>query len=86
MVGTGANDSNVDSVLFIPSSKSINHVDSISGVEVVDGAFAIDQPDLSRNKRIGLATSYSRLHVNSGAINIGNSSCGEKEKLGVKFA
>lgn len=46
MVGACANDAHLDAVVFIPASVAINDVDAVSGVEVVDGAFAVDLPDL----------------------------------------
>jgi hypothetical protein len=46
MVGTGADDSNSDSVLLVPSCESIDDVDSISCVQVINGSLAVDSPDL----------------------------------------
>jgi len=48
MVGTSANDSDLDAVFLVPSCETVDHVNTISGVEVVDGTFAVDSPDLSR--------------------------------------
>jgi len=50
MVGTGADDSNIDPVSLIPASEAIDNVDSIPGVEIVDGAFSVDSPDLPRKR------------------------------------
>jgi hypothetical protein len=47
MVCTSADDSDIDSVPLVPSCISINDVDSIPCVEVVDGTFSVDFPDLS---------------------------------------
>ena len=46
MVGTGADNADVDAVLLVPASIAIYDVDSISGIEVVDGSFSVDLPDL----------------------------------------
>jgi hypothetical protein len=46
VVGTGANNTDVDAVTLIPSGKSINDVDTVAGVEVVDGTLTVDTPDL----------------------------------------
>lgn len=46
VVGTSADDSDVDSVSLIPSSKSIDDVDSVPGVKVIDSTFSVDLPDL----------------------------------------
>lgn len=42
MVGSGSNDSNFDSVFWIPSSESVKDVDVFSGIQVVDGSFSVD--------------------------------------------
>ena len=47
MIGTSANDSDPDAVLLVPSCKSVDNVDTISGVEVINSTFTIDSPDLS---------------------------------------
>lgn len=44
MVGTGADDSDVDPVSLVPSCISVDNVNSVSGVEVVDGSFSVDLP------------------------------------------
>jgi hypothetical protein len=46
MVGTGANNTDADTVALIPASETVNHVDAVASVEVVDGALAVDSPDL----------------------------------------
>lgn len=46
MVGTGANNANVDAIFLVPAGEAIDDVDSVSGVEVVDGSFSIDFPYL----------------------------------------
>lgn len=46
MVGTSADDSNSDSVLLIPAGETIDNVDSVAGVEVIDSTFAVNLPDL----------------------------------------
>lgn len=46
MVGPRRDDSNIDPVTLIPTSKAIDDIDAVSGVEVVDRTFTIDFPDL----------------------------------------
>jgi hypothetical protein len=48
VVCTSAHDSDLDPVLLVPSCKTVDDVDAISGVEVVDGTFSVDSPDLAR--------------------------------------
>ena len=38
MVGTSANDSNIDPVALVPACVAINDIDAVAGVEVVDSA------------------------------------------------
>lgn len=46
MVGTGADDSDADSVALVPAGIAVNDIDAVSGVEVVDSTFSVDSPDL----------------------------------------
>ena len=46
MVSSGTNNSNSDTVFLVPSCISINDVDTISCVEIIDGSFTVDSPDL----------------------------------------
>lgn len=46
MVGASADDTNADTVLLIPSGVTVNNVDAVSSVKVVDGTLAVDLPDL----------------------------------------
>lgn len=46
MVGTSTDNADFDSVAFIPAGKAIDDINSVSGVQVVDGAFAVDSPNL----------------------------------------
>ena len=49
MIGSSTYDSHTDTVPLIPASVAINDIDSIAGVQVVDGAFSIDLPHLFFN-------------------------------------
>jgi hypothetical protein len=62
MVGTGANDSDIDPVPLIPASEAVDNVDAISGVEVVDSAFSVDAPDLPRKAKVSgsLVSSWAK--------------------------
>jgi hypothetical protein len=46
MVGAGADDANADAVLLVPSRVTVNDVDPIPRVEVVNSTLAVDLPDL----------------------------------------
>ena len=46
VVGTSANNSDLDPVALIPAGETIDNVDAVAGVEVVDSALAVDTPDL----------------------------------------
>ena len=46
MIGTGANDADIDSIALIPPGKAIDDIDSRPGVEVIDSTFSIDFPYL----------------------------------------
>lgn len=57
MVGTGANDSNIDPVFFVPPSVPINNVDAVPSVQIVDCPLSIDFPDLLLTVSLGLSSS-----------------------------
>jgi hypothetical protein len=59
MVSAGADDSDADSVALVPAGKAIDDVNSVPGVQVVDGALAVDSPDLLRI--VSLSSSLSSL-------------------------
>lgn len=46
MVGTSADNADSDSITFVPTSKAVNDVNSISSVQVVDSTFAVNPPNL----------------------------------------
>ena len=46
MVGTSADNTDVDAVALVPAGETIDNVDAVAGVEVVDSALAVDTPDL----------------------------------------
>lgn len=46
MVGSGADDADIDAVSLIPSCEAVDDVDAIPCVQVVDGALSVDFPDL----------------------------------------
>ena len=47
MIGAGADDAHLDAVLLVPAREAIDNVDTIPSVEVVNGALAIDAPNLA---------------------------------------
>ena len=46
MVGSRADDSDADPVSLIPSSESVDDVNAVSCVQIIDCTLAIDTPDL----------------------------------------
>jgi len=48
MVGTSTDNTDADSVALVPSGVTIDNVDAVSRVKVVDGTFAVDFPHLYR--------------------------------------
>jgi hypothetical protein len=54
MVGASADNANVDAVALVPAGETIDNVDTVAGVEVVDSALTVDAPDL-----FGRNVSYS---------------------------
>lgn len=46
VVGTGADDADLDLVLLVPSCETVDNVDAIPGVEVIDGTLTVNLPDL----------------------------------------
>lgn len=46
MVGTSADNSNIDPVPLVPACIAIHYVDTVPGVEIVDRPLAIDLPYL----------------------------------------
>lgn len=46
MIRSSANNSYTDPVPLIPASIAINDIDPVAGIQVVNGAFSVDPPDL----------------------------------------
>jgi hypothetical protein len=46
MVCTSADDSNSDAVFFIPSCESVDNINAVSGVQIIDSTLSVDSPDL----------------------------------------
>jgi hypothetical protein len=46
MVRACAHHTDVDAVFLIPTSIAIDDIDAVAGVEVVNGSFPVDLPDL----------------------------------------
>ena len=46
MIGTSADHTDVDPVALVPAGVAIDDIDAVPGVEVVDGTFSVDTPDL----------------------------------------
>lgn len=49
VVGSGANNADVDAVALVPAGEAIDDVDAGAGIEVVDGTLAVDFPNLLVN-------------------------------------
>jgi hypothetical protein len=48
MVGAGADDPHADPIALIPASETIHDIYPVAGIEIVNGTFAVDFPDLKR--------------------------------------
>jgi hypothetical protein len=48
MVGTSTDNTDADSVSLIPASITVDNIDAVSGVQVVDSTFSVNLPDLYR--------------------------------------
>ena len=46
VVGSSTDDSNVDSVSLVPASISVDDINAISCIEIIDSSFSVDFPDL----------------------------------------
>ena len=46
MIRSSTDNSHTDAITLIPASITINNIDSVAGIQVVDGAFSIDPPNL----------------------------------------
>lgn len=46
MVGTSADNTDVDAVTLVPAGETIDNVDTVAGVEVVDSTLTVDTPHL----------------------------------------
>jgi hypothetical protein len=46
MVGTSADNTNVDAVTLVPAGETIDNVDTVAGIEVVDSTLAVNTPHL----------------------------------------
>jgi hypothetical protein len=46
MIGTSADDPYSDSVSLIPTGETIDDIDAVPRVQVIDSTFAVDFPDL----------------------------------------
>lgn len=47
MVGTRADNPDLDLVFLVPSCKSVDNVDAVSCVQIIDSTFTVDPPYLS---------------------------------------
>ena len=50
VVGAGADNTDINAVALVPAGESINNVDSVPCVQVVDSTLAVDLPDLGGGK------------------------------------
>ena len=47
MVGSGADNSNIDPIAFVPAGITVNHINTVSGVQIINCTFPVDFPHLS---------------------------------------
>ena len=57
MVCTSANNTDSDSIALVPSGIAIDNIDSVPGIQVINGTLAIDPPDLKRHDHVISLTS-----------------------------
>jgi hypothetical protein len=50
MIGAGADDANINSISLIPAGETINHVNAVSGVKIVNRTLSVDSPDLQASR------------------------------------
>ena len=63
MVGSSTDDADADPIPFIPASKTVDDIDAISRIQVVDSSLAIDFPSLlNPDVRKGLKMNGHVLH------------------------
>jgi hypothetical protein len=46
MVGTSTDDTDADAVTLVPAGETIDNIDTVASVEVVDSTLTVDTPDL----------------------------------------
>ena len=46
MVGTSANNADINPIAFIPTSETIHDIDTITSVQVIYGTFSVYPPNL----------------------------------------
>ena len=47
MIRSGTNNAHTDAVPLIPASVTINDIDTIACIQIVDSPFSVDSPDLT---------------------------------------
>lgn len=52
MVSTSADDTNADAVLLVPAGITVDDIDAVAGVEVVDSTLTVDLPDLRGERNV----------------------------------
>jgi hypothetical protein len=68
MISSSTDDSDIDSVSFVPTSISVDNIYAISRVKIVDSTFSVDLPYLFQNMlamssfQIVLSTHSRRRH------------------------
>ena len=46
MISPGADDSDIDSVFLVPAGESIDDINAVASIQVINSPFSIDFPDL----------------------------------------
>lgn len=82
MVGTGANDPDIDSVFLIPASVSIHNVDAVPCVEVIYCSLTVDFPYLMGLKELAGVAAPSHYMEQTGAKNFDTDANPETERRG----
>jgi hypothetical protein len=70
VVGTSADHTDIDAVALVPAGVAIDNVNAVAGVQVVDGTFTVDTPDLSKELSLAIGIVYYSLACESEVVGV----------------
>ena len=47
MVGSSTDDSNIDTIFFVPTGKTIDDINPVPSIQIIDSSFPVNFPDLN---------------------------------------